>query len=157
LLADLTPEDQLPGVHPLYNGEGEELKEERKTFGPDIDMIQEKSAKELLDDLNLEEGEELLASKESSPIRVLPLVLSPVRSERLGTVKESRRTLEKDLDLKRVASHDGDIEGMNVPYMLQVNYTDTKLSHRFVRFEIPAGLSYEDTKRDIKAYLREKR
>lgn len=48
-----------------------------------------------------------------------------------------------------MTSKDDDIENLDLPYKLLVHYTDTKLSHRFARFEVPACLSYEDTKRDI--------
>ena len=33
------------------------------------------------------------------------------------------------------------------PFSLQVNFTDTKLSHRFVRFEVPDSLDYDETVR----------
>ena len=39
------------------------------------------------------------------------------------------------------------------PFTLQVNFTDTQLSHRFVRFEVPEVLDYEEAKRLVNQYL----
>lgn len=41
-------------------------------------------------------------------------------------------------DLNRIT-----LPGNFDPFFLQVNYTDTQLSHRFVRFEIPQSGDYE--------------
>lgn len=43
------------------------------------------------------------------------------------------------------------------PYQLQVNFSDTKLSHRFVRFEVPDSLDYDETVRQVRVYLDKKR
>ena len=58
--------------------------------------------------------------------------------------------------MRRAVSAADDFAHADVPFKLQVNFTDTKLSHRFVRFEIPDLLSYEDSKREVQAYLDKK-
>lgn len=44
-----------------------------------------------------------------------------------------------------------------MPYKLNVNFTDTKLSHRFIRFEIPNSLDYKNSISQIKDYLNKKK
>lgn len=66
--------------------------------------------------------------------------------------------MEKDFDLRssrRMSTHE-EIFNESIPYPLQVNYTDTKLSHRFIRFEIPKLVVVESFKNDVQEYLNEK-
>ena len=66
--------------------------------------------------------------------------------------------MEKDFDLRssmRMSTHE-EIFNESIPYPLQVNYTDTKLSHRFIRFEIPKLVVVESFKNDVQEYLDEK-
>lgn len=58
-----------------------------------------------------------------------------LKLKRLDTVQERRQTLEASFRLPKLNS----IDSISIPFMLQVTYTDTKLSHRFVRFEVPFG------------------
>ena len=39
------------------------------------------------------------------------------------------------------------------PFQLQVNFTDTQLSHRFIRFEVPGALDYGEAKQLVQQYL----
>jgi hypothetical protein len=45
------------------------------------------------------------------------------------------------------------IAGSFTPFSLQINYTDTLLSHRFVRFEIPHNGNYDEIKGHVQAFL----
>ena len=72
---------------------------------------------------------------------------------RLDTIQETRNTFEGTFAQPYVPFADAQVT-TSIPFRLQVTYTDTKLSHRFVRFEVPAeGPSYEATKRKVQGYL----
>ena len=68
----------------------------------DIEQIPEIAANTIAESLTRAEDDDILLSGRMSPLKDVPL-LSPPR-QRLGTVRETRDTLERSLDLKRMTS-----------------------------------------------------
>ena len=69
-----------------------------------------------------------------------------VRERGLTVVPEApRRTLELSYDYGDAG---GEVQD-DIPYYIEVNYTDTKLSHRFVRFELPDNIEVDDMRRTV--------
>ena len=108
------------------------------------------------DVLDVDDEEILFKSENVSPLKDPPLAfLSPTR-DRLDTVLERRRTLERSFDYGRGSAVNNEDIIDSIPYLLQVNYTDTQLSHRFIRFEVPESISYDPFKKTVDEYLSKK-
>lgn len=107
------------------------------------------------DVLDVDDDEILFKSENVSPLKDPPTLLSPTRN-RLDTVLERRRTLEKSFDYGRGSAVNNEDIIDSIPYMLQVNYTDTQLSHRFIRFEVPESISYDTFRKTVDEYLSKK-
>ena len=83
-----------------------------------------------------------------------------MRERGLTVVPEApRRTLERSYDYAGLSNgvEAGEEVQDDIPYHIQVNYTDTKLSHRFVRFELPDEIEVDDMRRTVQSYLDSKR